>query len=74
MGMRLEGPELEHAKGYNIVSDGIAHGAIQVPGNKQPIALLADRQTSGGYPKIATIQSCDLPRLGRLGPGLNASI
>ena len=66
MGMRLEGPALEHsAKGYNIVSDGIAHGSIQVPGNGLPIILLADRQTTGGYPKIATVISADLPALGR---------
>ena len=62
MGMRLEGPPLEHsAKGYNIVSDGIAHGSIQVPGNGLPIILLADRQTTGGYPKIATVISADIP-------------
>ncbi|MGF1474653.1 MAG: biotin-dependent carboxyltransferase family protein [Geminicoccaceae bacterium] len=65
MGMRLEGPKLEHAKGFNITSDGIATGAIQVPGSGQPIILLADRQTAGGYPKIATVASVDLPRLGR---------
>ncbi|MBX9588092.1 MAG: biotin-dependent carboxyltransferase family protein [Hyphomonadaceae bacterium] len=69
MGMRLEGPALEHAKGYNIVSDGIAPGSIQVPGNGLPIVLLADRQTTGGYPKIATVISADLPALGRLAPG-----
>jgi biotin-dependent carboxylase-like uncharacterized protein len=69
MGMRLAGPLLEHAKGYNIVSDGIAPGAIQVPGNGLPIVLLADRQTTGGYPKIATVVSADLPALGRLTPG-----
>jgi allophanate hydrolase subunit 2 len=70
MGMRLEGPPLEHsAKGYNIVSDGIAHGSIQVPGNGLPIVLLADRQTTGGYPKIATVISADLPALGRMTPG-----
>lgn len=69
MGMRLQGPTLEHAKGYNIVSDGIAPGSIQVPGNGLPIVLLADRQTTGGYPKIATIISADVPALGRLAPG-----
>jgi biotin-dependent carboxylase-like uncharacterized protein len=69
MGMRLDGPKLEHAKGYNIVSDGIAPGSIQVPGNGLPIVLLADRQTTGGYPKIATVISADLPALGRLMPG-----
>ena len=69
MGMRLDGPKLEHAKGYNIVSDGTAPGSIQVPGNGLPIVLLADRQTTGGYPKIATVISADLPALGRLMPG-----
>ncbi|MGH6814386.1 MAG: biotin-dependent carboxyltransferase family protein [Hyphomicrobiaceae bacterium] len=69
MGMRLEGPALEHAKGYNIVSDGIAPGSIQVPGDGRPIVLLADRQTTGGYPKVATVISADLPALGRLTPG-----
>jgi biotin-dependent carboxylase-like uncharacterized protein len=70
MGMRLEGPPLEHsAKGYNIVSDGIAHGSIQVPGNGLPIILLADRQTTGGYPKIAAVISADIPAVGRMMPG-----
>jgi biotin-dependent carboxylase-like uncharacterized protein len=70
MGMRLDGPKLEHsAKGYNIVSDGIATGAIQVPGNGLPIVLLADRQTTGGYPKIAAVISADIPALGRMMPG-----
>jgi biotin-dependent carboxylase-like uncharacterized protein len=73
MGMRLAGPALEHAKGYNIVSDGIAPGSIQVPGNGAPIVLLADRQTTGGYPKIATVISADLPALGRLTPGSRLS-
>ena len=69
MGMRLAGPALAHAKGYNIVSDGTAPGSIQVPGNGLPIVLLADRQTTGGYPKIATVISADMPALGRLMPG-----
>lgn len=69
MGMRLEGPQLPHIDGYNIVSDGIATGSIQVPGNKQPILLLADHQTTGGYPKIATVISADIPGAGRLRPG-----
>lgn len=66
MGMRLEGPRVDHARGFNITSDGIAPGSIQVPGNGQPIILLADRQTTGGYPKIATVISADLPALGQL--------
>lgn len=69
MGLRLSGPRLEHADGFNIVSDGIATGAIQVPGSGQPIVLLADHQTTGGYPKIATVISADLPAAGRLKPG-----
>lgn len=69
MGMRLAGPALQHARGYNIVSDGTAPGSIQVPGNGLPIVLLADRQTTGGYPKIATVISADMPALGRLMPG-----
>jgi biotin-dependent carboxylase-like uncharacterized protein len=70
MGLRLNGPQLEHsAKGYNIVSDGIPTGAIQVPGNGLPLILLADRQTTGGYPKIATVISWDLPRLVQCRPG-----
>lgn len=63
MGFRLDGPEIEHAGEYNIVSDGIVAGSIQVPGSKLPIILMADAQTSGGYPKIATVISADLPAL-----------
>jgi biotin-dependent carboxylase-like uncharacterized protein len=70
MGLRLAGPTLEHSKkGYDIVSDGIATGAIQVPGDGLPIVLLADRQTTGGYPKIASVISADLPAIARLLPG-----
>jgi len=69
MGMRLEGAKLAHARGFNIVSDGIAPGHIQVPGTGQPIILLADRQTVGGYPKIGAVIGADLPRLGRMRPG-----
>ena len=66
MGMRLDGRPLDHLRGFNITSDAIAPGSIQVPGNGKPIVLLADRQTTGGYPKIATVISADLPALGRL--------
>jgi biotin-dependent carboxylase-like uncharacterized protein len=69
MGMRLDGPLLRHRAGWDIVSDGIVTGAIQVPGSGRPIVLLADHQTTGGYPKIATVISADLPVLGRRRPG-----
>ncbi|MBV8850642.1 MAG: biotin-dependent carboxyltransferase [Methylobacteriaceae bacterium] len=69
MGFRLEGPELAHTHGYNIVSDGIVSGSIQVPGSGQPIVLMRDYQTIGGYPKIATVVSADISRLGRRSPG-----
>jgi biotin-dependent carboxylase-like uncharacterized protein len=70
MGLRLDGPRLEHARGADIVSDGVTPGAIQVPGDGRPIVLLADCQTVGGYPKIATVIGADLPRLGHALPGL----
>lgn len=69
MGYRLDGPEIEHSGDFNIVSDGIAPGSIQVPGTRKPIVLLADRQSTGGYPKIATVITPDLSRLGQMGPG-----
>jgi len=69
MGMRLDGPLLQLRRGWDIVSDAIVTGAIQVPGSGQPILLLADHQTTGGYPKIATVISADLPVVGRRRPG-----
>jgi biotin-dependent carboxylase-like uncharacterized protein len=69
VGMRLQGGAVQHAKGFNIASDATAPGSIQVPGNGQPIVLMADRQTTGGYPKIATVISADVPALGRLSIG-----
>jgi biotin-dependent carboxylase-like uncharacterized protein len=69
MGIRFDGLTIEHSKGADIISDGIGPGAIQVPGAGLPIVLLGDRQTVGGYSKIATVASVDLPRLGRLLPG-----
>jgi biotin-dependent carboxylase-like uncharacterized protein len=73
MGMRLEGNAIRHSRGFNIVSDAIATGSIQVPGSGQPIVLLADHQTTGGYPKIATVISADLPAMGRLPIGAKIS-
>jgi biotin-dependent carboxylase-like uncharacterized protein len=73
MGMRLQGAAVRSSRGFNIVSDAIVTGSIQVPGNGQPIVLLADHQTTGGYPKIATVISADLPALGRLPIGAKIS-
>ncbi len=69
MGARLDGTLVEPQEYINFISDGITAGAIQVPGSGQPIILLADHQTSGGYPRIATVISADLPLLGRQRPG-----
>jgi antagonist of KipI len=69
MGYRLEGPKIEHAAGADIISDGIPLGAVQVPGHGLPIIMLADRQTTGGYPKIATVCSVDLSSIGQAKPG-----
>ena len=71
MGVRLDGPRLAHdpVLGADIVSDAVTPGAIQVPGDGKPIVLLADCQTVGGYPKIATVIGADLRRLGHALPG-----
>ena len=69
-GLRLDGPEIESKSGrYDIVSDAVVNGSIQVPGDAKPIILLADRQTTGGYAKIATVATVDLPKLGQASPG-----
>ncbi|PPD42977.1 MAG: urea amidolyase [Methylocystis sp.] len=69
MAYALEGPRLIHTRGHDIVSDGAAMGAIQVPGTGAPFVLMADRQPTGGYPKIATVIGADLGRLAQLRPG-----
>ncbi|MBI4593372.1 MAG: biotin-dependent carboxyltransferase [Candidatus Rokubacteria bacterium] len=69
MGARLRGPGIAHARGHDIISDGIALGSIQVPGDGQPIVLLVDRQSTGGYTKVATVCSFDIGRLGQVRPG-----
>jgi allophanate hydrolase subunit 2 len=69
MGYRLEGPTLEHAAGADILSEATPIGSIQVPGSGQPILLMADRQTTGGYPRIATLIAADLPAAAQLAPG-----
>ena len=69
MGYRLQGAPLAHKAGYDIVSDGIVTGAVQVPGSGQPIVLMVDNQTTGGYAKIATVISADVPIVARRRPG-----
>lgn len=68
-GYRLAGPVLTHAMGADILSDATPIGSLQVPASGQPILLMADRQTTGGYPKIATVITADLPVAGQLAPG-----
>lgn len=69
MGYRLAGAKLDHVNGADIISDGAVFGSIQVPADGQPIILMADRQTTGGYTKIATVITPDLPILAQMGPG-----
>jgi biotin-dependent carboxylase-like uncharacterized protein len=69
MGARLKGPFIEHTRGHDIISDGVPMGGVQVIGEGQPIVLLADRQSAGGYTKIATVCSFDLGRIGQVKPG-----
>ena len=69
MACKLQGPAIETVHGSDILSDGIVEGAVQVGGNGQPIVMLADHQTTGGYAKIATVISADLPALAQLRPG-----
>lgn len=69
MGYRLVGPKLARAGAGHHISDGTTMGALQVPQDAQPILLMADRQTTGGYPKIAVVISADLHRAGQLLPG-----
>jgi antagonist of KipI len=69
MGYRLLGSKISHKKSADIYSEGIPLGAIQVPGDGQPIILLADRPVTGGYPKIATVIGADLPKVAQLIPG-----
>ena len=69
MGAFLEGEPLKHLGSHDVVSDGIVFGSVQVPGSGLPVVLLADRQPTGGYPKIATIISADIPKFVQLRPG-----
>jgi biotin-dependent carboxylase-like uncharacterized protein len=69
MGLRLDGPEIGSENGTDIVSDGIVFGSIQVTSGGKPIILMADHQTAGGYAKIGTVLSLDLPKLAQARPG-----
>ncbi len=73
MGARLRGPVIEHARGHDIISDGVPLGGVQVVGDGQPIVLLVDRQSTGGYTKIATVCSFDIGRIGQVKPGQRLS-
>jgi len=69
MGVRLEGMGIENKNGVDIISDGIVTGSVQVPASGMPIILMADRQTTGGYAKLATVISADLPKIAQARPG-----
>lgn len=69
MGCRLDGPVIEHKNGGDIISDGIAFGAVQVPSAGKPIIMLADRQTTGGYTKIANVITADFRLLAQMKAG-----
>ena len=69
MGCRLEGPPLAHVHGADILSAGVQTGTVQIPGDGLPIVLLAERQTTGGYTRIAHVIRADLPKLGQARPG-----
>lgn len=68
MGSQLEGATLSLAEDFELLSEGVTYGTIQVPTNGQPTILMADRQTTGGYPKIGQVISADLPSLAQLQP------
>lgn len=69
MGYRLAGKKIKHTDGADIISSGIGTGTIQVPGHGEPIIMMSDHQTVGGYTKIANVISADLPLLGQMKPG-----
>lgn len=69
MGIKLDGAPVESIDGVDIISDGIVAGSVQIPSAGKPIIMMADRQTTGGYAKIATVITSDLPLLAQLRPG-----
>jgi antagonist of KipI len=68
MGLRLEGISVEHIKGADIISDSIPLGTIQIPANGKPIILMSDRQTTGGYTRIGSVISIDIPKVAQALP------
>lgn len=68
MGYRLEGPPISIMDNFELLSEGVTFGTVQIPSSGQPIILMADRQTTGGYPKIAQVITADLPTLAQLQP------
>ena len=66
---RLSGPKVEHSGDPNIISDGIPLGAVQVPGSGEPMIMMSEHQGSGGYTKIATVISVDIPLVAQCPPG-----
>ena len=68
MGIRLQGPAIQASASGEMISEGVALGAIQVPEGGLPIILFVEQQTTGGYPKIANVISADLHHLGQLRP------
>ncbi|PID82602.1 MAG: KipI antagonist [Clostridiales bacterium] len=69
MGVKLDGPSLKHRYSADIISDGVTLGAVQVPSSGKPIIMLADRQTTGGYAKIANVISVDISKIAQAKPG-----
>ena len=69
MGLRLTGPSLALSGLYDLYSSPVAPGTVQVPPSGEPIVLMADHQTIGGYPRIASVITVDLPLLAQAAPG-----
>ena len=69
MGIRLKGPKLKLSEPREMVSQPVVAGSIQVPPDGQPIVLMTERQTIGGYPQIGHVISADIPKLARAWPG-----
>lgn len=73
MGIRLDGEKIESKNGVDIISDGIVTGSVQIPASGMPIIMMSDRQTTGGYAKIATVITADLPLIAQAKPKTNVS-